>query len=120
MIDLKATKKVTLGKNVYEIGKVPMRVFGLTQTALASASKELDIETAVVNVSYNFIPYYLVRATVGKDKMDDPANVMEWGGVMVRKCDDQWISENVSAEDASQLLMDGIEYNTVSVEESKN
>ena len=120
MLDLKATKKVTIGENVYEIGKVPMRVYGLTQTGLVNASTSLDVETAVVNTAYDFIPYYLVTATVGKDKMPAPVTVPEWGGVMVRKCDDQWVSEMIPAEDAAQILMDGQEFNTVQVKDSKN
>ena len=120
MIDLNAKKVVTLGKNAYEIGKVPMRVFGLTQATLASAASELEVEKAVINTAYEFIPYYLVSAKVGKDKMEPPNVQPEWSGVLVRKADVQWISDNVPPEDAAELLMAGQDFNTLSVEEIKN
>jgi len=114
MLDLKATKKVTIGKNVYEIGKVPMRMFGIAQASINACGVD------AMNAVYNYLPYFIESATVDGDKMKKIEISELWPDVKCRIADEAWINKYIPPEDAFNLMKECILYNQLTGEQEKN
>jgi len=114
MLDLKATKKVTIGENQYEIGKVQRKVMLMYLAALTDCTSNEEFAACL----YGYLPFFLVSAVIEGDKM--PAPTMESDNrTQVRVADFQWIADNVPGLQAKELINTCADYNGVSEEDKK-
>jgi len=114
MLDLKATKKVTIGENQYEIGKVPMRMFGVAQASIDAYGAD------AMNAVYNYLPYFIESATVDGDTMKKTEIIELWPDVKCRMADEAWINTYIPPEDAFNLMKECVTYNQLTGEQEKN
>jgi len=115
MLDKTETKTIALGSNSYTIGKVSKKVFTMLMCAMIDAGERTDARAAVL---YNYLPFFIVSATVDGAVM--PAPITETDGrTSVTHADYEWVAENIGIEDLFKLQDECLEYNQVSEELKK-